>query len=548
MKKIRDYFRNKKLMLATWGCGSKDSFHFRDWIPLFEKMFSKLIVFSSRTYYFHYGKEALNKEFLRILESEKPDFLLFGLGFYGQFDVETLVNIKKLSPSTKTIIEFGDDDWKFEDWSRYYALFFDYIITSKKETEIYERDKIKNAFFLHGINPEFFKPINLEKKYDVSFIGRPVADRYEYIKFLKESGVNIKLFGAGWQNCPEFKNIYGGVLYSGDYPKVLNQSKINLNFSKTLYRKGSLGQLKGRSLEIPACNAFMLNEYTDMNIEFINKLKEINFRNKEELLEKINYYLKHEKEREKLSKRLYNYIIKNQTWELLFTNFFKRIEKEKAQNLQLPKANKKIITLSDKELNLSLGEIKKLLKEYDYVLLSKGKSKSLPYRNNLQSYSLQISKKEISCCDYYLNSLGLGNYMVSMIKEAFHSLSEKNFYRVLNVNQLMVTKDFFLKNFDDFRKLFYGEQVRLLNEKNTAFISIPLISIKKIPLMNYKTIKQIFHMNFIDVLFSLFYQKKMINLYILNFLIIFLRRRFVRKYLMDYLKDKKAISDILGSL
>ncbi|HTY43796.1 MAG TPA: glycosyltransferase [Patescibacteria group bacterium] len=539
-----DSLKNKKILLATWGLADKDNFECRDWIPLFKKMFGKLITFTMRNYYYHHGKEALNSEFLRIIQTEKPDYLLFGPGFYSQLDIQTISKIKTASPLTKTIIEFGDDDWRFEDWSRYYALFFDYIITTKKETEIYKNDGIKRAIFLHGMNTNFFKPMNLEKKYDVSFIGRPVADRYEYIKFLKENGIKIRLFGIGWQTYPDLKEIYEGVLYNEDYPRVINQSKININFSKTLYKKGAEGQLKGRSLEVPACNSFMLNEYTDRNVEFLNKKKEINFRSKEELLEKIKYYLKHEKERERIAKDVYDYMTKHYAWDILFGNFFKRIEKDKSESFKLPNISKKIEKISKKDFNLSYDELAKKLKNIDFIFFDKDHPEYLLYRNYLQAYSLHITKKPISCCDYFINSPGLGDYMLSMIKESFYTLNKNDFYKILNVNQLMVEKDFFLKNIENFKKLFLGKNVDLINEENTAFVTIPLVRVSKIPSVNYSSLKKALHMNFIDMLFYLFYRKK-IDSYLFSFLLIFLRKNAVRKYLVDYLKDTKSLSNIM---
>ncbi len=537
--------KNKKLMLSTWGCGDKDTFHCRDWIPVFNKMFGKLVIFTSRNFYYHYGKEALNKEFLRIIQQERPDYLLFSPGFFGQFEIETLAQIKKFSPQTKTIIEFGDDDWKFEDWSRYYALFFDYIITSKKEISIYKKDKLKNVFVIHGVNPHFFKPLNLEKKYDVSFIGRPVADRYEYLQFLKENGVNLSLFGIGWQDYPDLKNIYHGVLYDEDYPRVINQSKINLNFSKTLYKKGKKGQLKGRSLEVPACNSFMLNEYTSMNIEFINKHKEINFNNKKELLEKINYFLIHEKEREKIAEEFYQHIIKNYSWEFLFQKFFSKIEKDNSLEFHLPKINKNIFEISKEDIHLSLSELKEKLKNTDYISFSDTKIRHSSYRNYLQSYSLFITKKQISCCDYFVHSNGLGDYMLSLMKESFHNLDKENFSKIIHPGQLMVTKNFFLDNLSKFREFCLGGAFYLINEKNTAFVSIPLISIPTTPLIDYPLLKKYFHLSFIDNLFSLFSQKKIFNAYNLNFLISFFQKSFIRKYLIDYFRDIRTIFNLL---
>lgn len=541
--------KNKKLMLSTWGCQDRDTPQCRDWIPLFQKMFGELIIFGSRNYYYAYGKESLNKEFLEILQREKPDFLLFGPSFYGQFSMETIAKIKEISPKTKTIIEFGDDDWRFEDWSRYYALFFDYIITAKKEISIYKKEKIKDVFFLHGISPHFFKKENIEKIYDVSFIGRPIADRYDFIKFLKNKEVNIKLFGIGWQNYSDLKDIYGGILHDEDYPKTINQSRINLNFSKTLYKKGEKGQLKGRILEVPACGAFLLTEYTPMGVEGINKKEEINFTTKEELLEKIKYYLKNESEREKIAKELHKYILTNYSWDILFKEFFEKIDKYPLKEFKLPKINKKTFKVSEEEINLSLSDLREKLKNFDYVYFTDKNSENLSYREYLQAYSLFISKKPISCCDYYLYSDRIGDYMLSLIKEAFYNLEKEKFLKILSINQLMVTKEFFLKNLEKFRKLFLGEQIEVIEEKNITFVSIPLVKIKKTIEMDYNSIKKSFHMLFIDELSHLFFQKKIFNSYIIKFLTeSACGKGFMTKYLLEYLKDVKSNSNILKSL
>jgi len=134
-----------------------------------------------------------------------------------------------------------------------------------------------------------------------------------------------------------------------------------------------------------------------------------------------------------------------------------------------------------------------------------------------------------------------------MTKEAFYSLTEEDFCKFLNINQIMVTKDYFLKNFDLFKRLFFGEKTKIINEENTAFVSIPLVRVRKIPSITYQNMKKVFHMNFMDELASIFFQKKITNLYLFNFLLAFIRKRLVRKYLVDYLKDTKSLSNIIKS-
>jgi hypothetical protein len=494
--------KKRKILLANWGCADPDSLQCRDLIPLFKKMFGKLIILPLRNYYYFYGKRELNIKFLRIIKREKPDYLIF-CDRYNEIEIDTIKKIKEISPNTKTILEQGDDDLRFDDWGRYLALFFDYVMTTKKETEIYKKENINDVFFLLGTDPNFYRPLNLEKKYDVTFIGKPIADRYDYIKFLKEHGVNIRLFGGEWSKHPDLKDIWGGVLFGEDFIKVINQSKINLNFSKTFYEKGKQGQLKGRILEVPACGSFLLNEYTDKNLEFINNRKQINFRNRKELLEKIDYYLKHEKERETIAKEMHEYVIKHHSWEFIFSNFFKKIDRDKLKQFKLPEINKKIIKISYNEMNKSLNEVKKKFNNADYV----------------QAYSLFISKKQISCCDYYIHSRLLGDYLAFKSKHAFNTLGNK-FYQFLNINQLMMTKEYFFKNFDFFKKIYSGEintQQGRIKEEDIVFISLPLIRIKNLPKTKYKDIKENFYMLFFDKIFSLIYRKKFFNPYIFKF-------------------------------
>ncbi|MAH03327.1 hypothetical protein CMI39_00905 [Candidatus Pacearchaeota archaeon] len=532
--------KSKKILLASWGCKVKTSQEYRDWPPVFKKIFKKVILFSTKNEFYYFGKEALNKNFLDLLKKEKPDYLLI-CPVLNEFEIDTLLKIKEITPDTKTMMWTGDDEFRFDDWTRYYALFFDYILTTKKEISIFKDDGIRKVDFMIGVNPGYHRPLNLKEIYDVTFIGAPLADRYDYIKFLMKKGVNIRLFGGGWHKYADLKEIYGGFLYPDDFIKVINQSKINLNFSKTFFKQGKLGQMKGRPIEILACNSFLLTEYTSKTIDFLADNKEMNFRSEEELLKKIKYYLKHEKERKNLAKEGYNHIVKNRSWEKLFTNYFNKIEKDKIKHYNPPEVSEKIITLSENEISLPINKLKEKLKNADYVDFSKASNKKSTHKNYFQSYSLKISKKDISCCDYLVYSESLGDYLVNLSKKSFNTLKKEDFYKILNINQLMVRKNYFLNNLKSFQKLFHGEVCNLLNDKNTVFISIPLVKIQSVGKIPYKDMKNVFNTPFFDKLFSLVRQKKILDPYMFKlFLLSYPGKKFIFKYLFERALDKES--------
>ena len=523
--KLKELLKNKTILLANWGCGDKDTFQCRDWIPIFKRVFKKVIVMSFRNHYYFYGKKILNENFLKIIEKQKPDYLIFGHR-YNEIEIDTILKIKKLSPNTKTIIEYGDDDSRFDDWGRYYCLFFDYIWTSKKELSIYKNDKRDDAYFMIGISTDYYKPLSLKKIYDVSFIGRPIADRYDYIRFLLDKGINLALFGVGWTDYPDLKDIQKGFLHDEDFVKVINQSKINLNFSKTLYDEGKKGQIKGKIMEIPACGSFLLNEYTEMNPKFINKRKEINFKTKEELLEKINYYLKNEKEREKLAELVYKDVLNEFTWEKKFAEFFQDAEKNSIKKFKLPKFNKKTFIITENEIQFGYNKLKNILNGIDFVFFRKNKSRFSKYKEYFQSYSLYISKKQISCCDYSIYSNKIGDYLLFKSKNAFNTLNKKDFLKILNINQIAVRKDYFLENLESFKKLFNKELTDIINSNNIVFVSIPLIRIKRAVNIEYSIKKEVFHLLFFDRLMPFIYQKNFFHNYLLRFLLFSLNGNF----------------------
>jgi len=454
--------------------------------------------------------------------------------FNDEFTPATLSKIKKISPQTKTIIISCDEDLKYNNFYKFISLFFDIkLISQKPVIPEYKKDNLKNLYFHMDFNTYELKPLKSKKIYDVTFIGRPKADRAEIMKYLIDNKINVGLFGWEWNNDPDLKDYYKGFLNAEDYNKVLNQTKINLCLTKAGYKEESgLYNLKGKAFEVALTNSFQLIEYFPAISELFKPKKEIDiFNTKQELLEKVKYYLKNEKQRQKIANNSYKKVQKDFNREKHLKKIFTEVFTKNIQEQTFPKLSKKIITLSKNDLQQSLDYLKQKTKNYDYVSFKTKNTSFSKHKDYFQIYSLEKSNADISCADYYAASKSLGDYMLFRGDWAFRRCSD-NFHKLLDINQLTVKKDFFLNNLKHFKNLSNNKEFKIINKENTIFVSIPLLQIKKLRNINYQDMTKAFEIRFIDNILSSTYKKKIFfNLYIYKLLLHSITKPFIFKHL-----------------
>lgn len=521
----------------------KFSYPYQVWYHPLKKMCKKMLSFDPRWNFFHYGKDKTNEMFIDLIKREKPEYIFLFIGS-DEFYFKTLLKIKEISPRTITFAFFSDDDIYYTSHTRYLNLFVDYgIAFQRKYLYLYKKDGYKNVFSGAVTNTGFFKPLNLEKKYDVTFFGFPLLEksgRYQIIRYLMDKGIKIRLFGRGWAKYKEFEKIYGGAPSSEELIRILSQSKISLCLSKSNQGKTTT---KTKFYEAGACKTFVLTEYCDAYFDTFKEGEDIvTFKTKEELLDKINYYLKNEGRREKIAENAYKTIKKHCDIENTLKYIFKRIELKRKNNerKELPKVNKNIIFLSEEDFNGGFNKVKDKIKDSDYIYFKKGRCQNLEFREYLQPYSLEKSKKDVSCCNYYVYSKYLGDYLYFLTHLASKTLKKEEFDSLININQLMVTKNYFLNNFDKFKRMMRGGIIDFVNEEDAVFISFPLIRIEDFNIDNYELIKKSFKLRFLYKLFSLKSQGKIhLSLYPYSVILNILSgKSFMLKAILENITDK----------
>ena len=251
--------------------------------------------------------EKVLSKILNEIDLFKPEYLIIETGYL--FNVKTLIKLKEKKPKLKLIF-LTVDSIKNKTFQRSFFLkslnLYDFVVTTKsQDLDIYKKYFYKKIIFSYqGIDEKNFLNYNLSKdedhlKSEVVFIGDYGKERAEKIKFLIKAGVPIKIFGYNWDRYKFFKSFYFGPAMADDYYKVLNNAKIALCFLNV-----KVGDTyTTRSLEIPASGTLLLAEETKDHNDLFKRNKEaIFFKNKKDLLKKINYYLKNNKERKQVAK------------------------------------------------------------------------------------------------------------------------------------------------------------------------------------------------------------------------------------------------------
>lgn len=528
LRTTKDNLKEKTVLFVMWNCEYKEKYLYQNWYLPMKDVFKEVLLFDPKKRIIAHGPEKMKEELLDTVKKVRPDVILLTVWGCGEFEsLDLPEQLREVSKESKIVCVYADDDRDFEISSRYYAPLMDYNLVIQPDfTEKYIKEGNK-AFTIYAVDAKVFTPPNLEKKYDVSFIGAPSPPRLKTMKFLIDNGVNLSLWGRGWLEHPEFQKVYRGEADAEEFKKFISQTKINIGFSKN---KDGLPHYKARVLEVGALGAFSLVDYFKGYTNFFIENKEIAmFKDDSDLLQKIKYYLKNEKERELVAKNAYKKIIAKLDMTQRVKEVFTEIFKDK--NVSFPGFNtkdKKVYNFTKDEISQGIDSAKNKLKEYDYVTFEEENIIPHQYKKDIQIYSLEKSGKEISCCDYYIKSKTLGNILRFRVFHAFKNINRETFNQLLNLNQLMVSKNYFLSNFDKINGVFEGEIIDFVDNKNTAFVDTPLLKIEKVNSTNLKGINSLggkslsraFQLNFVLKLYSKMSKKKILaDSYIYNLLI-----------------------------
>jgi hypothetical protein len=272
------------------------------------------------SFLWHFWRGLLDYHYSQSLESFvqsfRPDLILIVSGRF--FKLSTLEKIKL---TQKCLIfhyygEYLGNPLNTTKCMLNAAPAYDYWFTAnRKNFQILTSLNISNfAWIPFGYDPTChapqrptFEEINYVGS-DIVFIGTWEFERAEMMSKLQ--GYNLQIWGGSWNRLNRkswlFSCVRNEAVYCSDMSKVINASKICLSF----LRKANKDSHTCRTFEIPACGGFQVSERTEEILDFFTEDVEIVcFNNLEELREKIDYYLTHGDERNKIAQAGYKRVI-----------------------------------------------------------------------------------------------------------------------------------------------------------------------------------------------------------------------------------------------
>ena len=283
----------------------------------------------------NYSEKNRDNYILNQISIKSPD-LIFTNIINDEISNDVLT---QLSKKYITVNWFGDDQWRFESFSKQKSKLFKYSITTDKSSyNKYKKEGIKNVIYRQWAAIDINPNIKINKyKYDISFVGSYSPTRDWILSRLKSNKIQVNSFGSGWSLTKKIS--YDQMM------DVFLSSKINLNLSNSvpkdydfllfsleslissIYNIFDIGlkqfindvfrvlknvkffffyeknqeQIKARNFEIPAAGGFQITSFAkDLSDYFVEDQEIVQFKTIDELISKCMYYLSNDVKREKI--------------------------------------------------------------------------------------------------------------------------------------------------------------------------------------------------------------------------------------------------------
>ncbi|GIO11046.1 spore maturation protein [Cohnella xylanilytica] len=253
-----------------------------------------------------------------MARADRPDLVLVLDGM--EFPAEQVQQLRL--QGVRTAIWFTDDPY-YTDVTATIAPLYDHIFTLERNClPFYQQLGCQRVYNLPlGVHPAYYRPRNprLALRGDLCFIGTAYWNRVSIFHELlpRIESLNFRLSGLWWDRLPEYgkwkeRIELGKWMTPLETAEYYNAHRIVVNVHRAhddeTFNKNGAGitavSPNPRTFEISACGTLQIVDHRDDLTQFYEPGTEIvTYQSIEELAGKVEYYLAHEEERERIALR-----------------------------------------------------------------------------------------------------------------------------------------------------------------------------------------------------------------------------------------------------
>lgn len=246
------------------------------------------------------GQPAMQELLVQVCATDKPDLIIFLPTGWSHIDpsrstMHTITNTLGIKVYMVRGDAGGVEGKRFNESWFPFVSFIGFIDVTVPSLGYNHNPKATQAFSC--LDTKHFYDRKLPRDTDVSFAGSigNWQRRDEHIQFLRSRGVNLATVG-GLE--------YDTRVHIDAYAEIISRSKISLSFC--LHRTEGFSQIKRRVFDILSCRTCMFEDVGTETAKFFEPSKNfVMYHSKEDLLEKVLYYLSHDGERKRIAESGY---------------------------------------------------------------------------------------------------------------------------------------------------------------------------------------------------------------------------------------------------
>lgn len=286
---------------------------------------AKVETFDYRTCAKRHGQETMNRAIAEAAGRFQPHFV--HLGKCESVTGAGMVAIREKVAGVVVIHFFGDYRDHVIPWVVDIGRQVDRTVMQIDGGSLiraYEQAGCKNiGFWPAGTDPDLYAPVATGKEFDVVFMGTLghgpgrfpwYAGREQLAQALSEAGIDLHVFGNGWNDLSRKPNItHHRYVGSAGFSEACSKAKVALGYG-TDKEPGYTSW--PRLVNTMVCECFYLTRwFPGIERIFENHTHLVWFTSIDEAVELTKYYISHDAEREEIAQNGRQEVLANHTWD-----------------------------------------------------------------------------------------------------------------------------------------------------------------------------------------------------------------------------------------